>query len=174
MAAAAPGPLHAFLTHVAARHGARWPPWQGAQARVSAGACSAAARTTPSPAPAWCVASCAGSSSPPGRRVEERSAVQPRLEQGQRRCRTTMAEQAERSYERLVVDRMASQARVGAGATQGRASSGASKARPRGRPYAPDACTSPRQSPAPEARMPQEVGAVQGLTFIRRSSGPES
>ena len=48
---------------------------------------------------------------------------------------------------------------------------GPRRARPRGRPQAPDACTSPRQSPAPNRQRPtRSPNAPASLTFIRRSS----
>lgn len=61
-----------------------------------------------------------------------------------------VAEQAEAAYRRLVTDWKTSGPKAGAGATLEHASQSPRRARPRGRPQAPDACTSPRQSPAPK------------------------
>ena len=124
MAAAAPGPLHAFAARVAARRGRQVA--AVAVARKLSVLC-------------WCLLSRGEdyAFARPGmvrrklRRLEL-AAGAPRRRSGPQSnpvwnrdndaAERRLAEQAERSYERLVVDRMASQARVGAGATQGRAS----------------------------------------------------
>jgi transposase len=58
--------------------------------------------------------------------------------------------QAEQAYERTVADwQAAAPAKVGASATPGAHHTGPQRAKPRGRPQAPDICTSLRQSLAP-------------------------
>ena len=60
-----------------------------------------------------------------------------------------LALQAQRAYKRTVADWQARPTKVGASATPGRASKSPRRAKPRGRPQAPDVCASLRQSPAP-------------------------
>ncbi len=80
-----------------------------------------------------------------------------------------LARQAETAYQRTVRDYHAAAAKVGASTTPGRASRRPSKAKPRGRPQAPDVCASLRQSLAPTANSPTGAADRQTpLTFIRR------
>ena len=129
MAAASPGPLHAFAARIAARRGrqvaavavarklsvlswclltrgedyafARPGVVRRKLRRLELAAGAPRRRSGPQPDPVW---------------NRDNDAAERRL-----------AEQAERAYERLVADRTASPARVGAGATPGRASSWPSK-----------------------------------------------
>ena len=60
-----------------------------------------------------------------------------------------LARQAEHAYARTVSDRQPPASKAGASATPGRASNSPRRAKPRGRPQAPDVCASLRQSLAP-------------------------
>jgi hypothetical protein len=65
--------------------------------------------------------------------------------------------EGEVAYARTVRDWHATQAKkAGASATLGRASVGPRRAKSRGRPQAPDVCSSLRQSLAPRTTLPQE------------------
>ena len=81
-----------------------------------------------------------------------------------------VARQAEHAYAQTVRDRQAAGAiKAGASATPGRASQQPTRAKPRGRPQAPDVCTSLRQSLAPTRTIPQEATTSKPpLIFIRR------
>jgi transposase len=72
----------------------------------------------------------------------------------QRRLEKELAGQAETAYRRLVTDWTATKS--GAGATPGAHQKGPRRASPRGRPQAPDTCSSLRQSPAPPRKDPTQ------------------
>src|SRR4051812_13565154 len=76
-----------------------------------------------------------------------------------------LALQAQRAYERTITDR---QPKKGASETPGRASSGPSRAKSRGRPQGPS-LRFDSSSPAPALTLPRTAAANQAhLTFIRR------
>ena len=84
-----------------------------------------------------------------GKRLETEGRTFASVEQRHRE--KELALQAERAYQRLMTDWQP--ARGGAGATKGRASQKPSEGKPRGRPQAPDTCSSLGQSPAPRERI---------------------
>jgi transposase len=156
-AAKTPGPLHAFAQRISDRRGrqvatialhASSPCWPGT--------CSPAARTTPSSDPASSAASCATWTCSPAPRAPSpaptltRSGTPP----------PTPPRNASRFRPRPP---------TGAWSTTGNPRGrrwvrarhrsahhkGPRRARPRGRPKAPDACTSPRRSPAPNRSVTQ-------------------
>jgi len=105
----------------------------------------------------------------PPRRGQRGVITKPYRLQEVRERERELAQQAEHAYERLVADWKQTRPK-GAGVTPGRASlKGPRRAKPRGRPQAPDVCASLRQSPAPNANC--ATGAAHRpahLTFIRR------
>jgi hypothetical protein len=93
----------------------------------------------------------------PSAKAQKRYAANTAVRQAERE----LARQAEVAYTRTVRDWHATQAsKVGASATPGRASNSPQRAKPRGRPQAPDVCASLRQSLAPTKHSPTGAAAV--------------
>ena len=143
-----------------------------ASSPCSPGTCSPAARTTPSSAPASSGARSAASSSPPARRAP--SPARTPTPSGTRATDAAEKRLADPSRDRLPTPRHRLAGHAAEEWVRARHRSahlkGPRRARPRGRPQAPDACTSPRQSPAPNGSIPQGARTRQrSLTFIRRS-----
>jgi hypothetical protein len=93
-----------------------------------------------------------------------------------REAERDLARQAEHAYTQTIRDRQAAgQVKAGASATPGHVSQRPLRAKPRGRPQAPDICTSLRQSLAPTETIPPEAQSSKPhLTFsVQKSAASE-
>ena len=147
-----PGPMRAFYQHLplgAARRG-RSSPWRESS-RASSGACSPAREDYAFVRPSLTRRKTASSSSPRRAGAQGPGPCRRRARNKQMRdAERALARQGEAAYRRTVADwQVTRPEKTGASVTPGRASKGPRRAKPRGRPQAPDVCASLRQSPAP-------------------------